>query len=225
MSKLEALFLSETVLRLILAAVLGGLVGVERQFHRKPAGLRTIMFITFGSALFTVVSQALSTIHGGDPQRIAAQLIPGIGFIGAGSIIHARGSVVGLTTAATIFVMASIGMACGGGLYWIALFSTFLLLGSLLLLGWLERVMKWKTQAMTYTVTTHHLDQTMGELNQVLDEEHLAMQHVRCHRLDGLYTVEFSLEVPEELHHKLVRRFGELESARDMGHSERTERQ
>src|ERR1051325_3753818 len=74
----------------------------------------------------------------GDHTRIAAQIIPGIGFIGAGSILHARGGVTGLTTAATLFVVASIGMACGGGLYATAVFATVLILLSLLLLGWLE---------------------------------------------------------------------------------------
>lgn len=223
MLHLEALLVSSTMVRLLLAAMLGAVVGIERQFHRRPAGLRTIMFITFGSALFTVISEVTAQGHGGDPQRIAAQLIPGIGFIGAGSIIHARGSVVGLTTAATIFVMASIGMACGAGLYWIAIFSALLLLTSLLFLGWLEKRLHWKYYLTTYTVTTQHLSETIGELNRVLDEEHLAMQHIRCTRSDSLHTVEFSLEVPEEMQQNLVRRFGDLESVRDVGHSERME--
>ena len=93
------------------------------------------MFISFGSCLFTVISEGFATMHGGDVTRIAAQLVSGIGFLGAGSIVHARGSVVGLTTAATIFVMSSIGMACGAGLYSIAVFSTISLLVGLVVLG------------------------------------------------------------------------------------------
>ncbi len=218
MLHLEALLVSSTMVRLLLAATLGAVVGIERQFHRKPAGLRTIMFITFGSALFTVISEVTAQGHGGDPQRIAAQLIPGIGFIGAGSIIHARGSVVGLTTAATIFVMASIGMASGGGLYWLAIFSTALLLGSLLLLGWMERRLHWKARLITYTLTTRQLDHTVSELNKVLEHDQLAMQQIRCQSTDGESTLEFSLEVSDEVHGQLLQHLGEIEGVSNLVH-------
>src|SRR4249920_1627673 len=102
--------LSSTVVRLIVAAILGGVIGLERELKRKPAGLRTNMFICFGAAMFTILSARLADQYVGDHTRIAAQIIPGIGFIGAGSILHSRGSVQGLTSAATIFVVASIGM-------------------------------------------------------------------------------------------------------------------
>ena len=107
---------SRTLARLLIAAILGGIIGLERQLRHKPAGLRTNMFICLGAALFTVLSKELAGVPA-DSARIAAQIIPGIGFIGAGSILHARGSVTGLTTAATLFVIASVGMAVGGGLY------------------------------------------------------------------------------------------------------------
>ena len=115
------------------------LIGLERQLRHKPAGLRTNMFICFGSAMFTVLSDQLAGSMGGDHTRVAAQIIPGIGFIGAGSILHARGSVVGLTTAATLFVVASVGMATGGGLYITAIFATIVILLALAVLGNLER--------------------------------------------------------------------------------------
>jgi putative Mg2+ transporter-C (MgtC) family protein len=108
---------------------------LERQLRRKPAGLRTNMFICFGAAMFTVLSDKLAGSLGGDHTRIAAQIIPGIGFIGAGSILHSRGSVVGLTTAATLFVVASVGMAAGGGLYITAIFATLVILIVLAVLG------------------------------------------------------------------------------------------
>src|SRR5215470_11464065 len=115
------------VAKLLLAACLGGAIGLERQTKHRPAGLRTNLFICMGSALFTLLSDQLAGAHTGDHTRIAAQIIPGIGFIGAGSILHERGSVTGLTTAATIFVVASIGMAVGGGLYLPAIFATVLI--------------------------------------------------------------------------------------------------
>ena len=106
--------LTSTLARLILAALLGGVIGLERQLRHRPAGLRTNMFICFGAAMFTVLSRQLAGVES-DSARIAAQIIPGIGFIGAGSILHARTSVTGLTTAATLFVVAGVGMAAGGG--------------------------------------------------------------------------------------------------------------
>src|SRR5260370_9230901 len=130
---LQKLF-SKTLARLVLAAILGGIIGLERELKHRPAGLRTNMFICFGSAMFTILSAELAGEFAGDQTRIAAQIIPGIGFIGAGSILRAKGGVAGLTTAATIFVVASIGMACGGGLYLMAIFSTLLIIVALLLL-------------------------------------------------------------------------------------------
>src|SRR5207244_1169984 len=133
-----AVVLAATILRLIVAAILGGIVGLERELHHKPAGLRTNMFICFGAAMFTILSTELAAGYGGDHTRIAAQIIPGIGFIGAGSILHSRGSVSGLTTAATLFVVASVGMAVGGGLYLPAVFATMVIFLALEVLGYLE---------------------------------------------------------------------------------------
>src|SRR5215831_11361182 len=130
------------IARLILAALLGGIIGLERELKHRPAGLRTNMFICFGAAMFTVLSVELGKPN--DATRIASQIIPGIGFIGAGSILRGKTGVTGLTTAATIFVAASIGMACGGGLYLLAVSSTVLLLLALQMLGWVERRLNWK---------------------------------------------------------------------------------
>src|SRR5271155_862335 len=98
-----------TIGRLLLAAVLGGAVGMERELSHKPAGIRTNMLICLGAALFTIISYEMAANVGGDHTRIAAQIIPGIGFIGAGVVIRERGTIIGITSAATIFVVASIG--------------------------------------------------------------------------------------------------------------------
>jgi putative Mg2+ transporter-C (MgtC) family protein len=127
------------ITKLLLASLLGGIVGLEREIRNKPAGLRTILFICFGSALFTLLSEQIAQRFGGDGARIASQLIPGIGFIGAGAILREGGSVTGLTTAAIIFSVAAVGMAVGGGLYGTAVFATALIMGALTLLGWMER--------------------------------------------------------------------------------------
>jgi putative Mg2+ transporter-C (MgtC) family protein len=132
----------EMLLRLVLAAVLGGVIGFQREWTGKEAGLRTNMLICLGSALFTVLS--VYAFPGSDPSRIAAGIATGIGFIGAGVILHrSGGSVVGLTSAATIFAVAGIGMAAGTGRYWLSVGATLITLG-VLLLPHIHRVFKSK---------------------------------------------------------------------------------
>jgi putative Mg2+ transporter-C (MgtC) family protein len=164
--------------RLVLAAVLGGIIGLERELRHRPAGLRTNMFICFGAALFTILSDALAVEHLGDHTRISAQIIPGIGFIGAGSILHARGLTTGLTTAATLFVVASVGMATGGGLYLTAIFATGLVLAALFSLGHLELTFNLKTLLTTYEVTGGSVEQITEEVNRILEYRHRMMQNV-----------------------------------------------
>jgi putative Mg2+ transporter-C (MgtC) family protein len=190
--------LSTSIARLVVAAILGGLIGLERQLRHKPAGLRTNMFICFGAAMFTVLSDQLAGSLGGDHTRVAAQIIPGIGFIGAGSILHARGSVVGLTTAATLFVVASVGMATGGGLYITAIFATILILIALALLGRLEKKFGMKSMLVTYEVTGANAESILVEANRVLDQAHSTMQNVRVAGAAGHVRVMFAVDGPRE---------------------------
>ena len=119
------------VLSVILAIAFGGVIGLERQTSGKPAGLRTNVLICFGAAVFTIVSEKMAAGQSDSITRIAAQIVTGVGFIGAGAIIRDRAGVHGLTTAATIWLVASIGMACGAGLYLLALVSTIFAVGVL----------------------------------------------------------------------------------------------
>jgi putative Mg2+ transporter-C (MgtC) family protein len=164
--------------RLVLAAILGGVIGLERELRHRPAGLRTNMFICFGAALFTILSDALAVEHLGDHTRISAQIIPGIGFIGAGSILHTRGLTTGLTTASTLFVVASVGMATGGGLYLTAVFSTGLVLIALFSLGHIELTFNLKTLLNSYEVTGASVDKITEEVNRILEPRHRMMQNV-----------------------------------------------
>ena len=168
---------SSSLTRLLLAAVLGGLIGLEREFKHRAAGLRTNMFICFGAALFTILSRGLAA-EPSDYTRIAAQIIPGIGFIGAGSILHTRGLTSGLTTAATIFVVASVGMAAGGGLYLTACFATVLVIGSLFFLGYAEENFNVKLLLASYEVTGASVEEIAQEVNRILETRHRMMQNV-----------------------------------------------
>jgi putative Mg2+ transporter-C (MgtC) family protein len=112
----------EMALRLLTAAVLGVIIGAQRDWKGKPAGSRTLALICVGSAMFSVISTM--SFAGGDPSRIAAGVVTGIGFLGAGAILHRHGGVEGLTPAATIWVSAGVGLAVGAGLYIIAVTVT-----------------------------------------------------------------------------------------------------
>lgn len=148
--------------RLLLASLLGGLLGLEREVNGKPAGLRTNLLICVGAALLMEVSIKTAMLPGvvnpaegtvGDPTRIAAQIVSGIGFLGAGTIMQARGTVIGLTTAATIWVVAAIGMAVGARAYVEAIGSTVLVFVALVSLGRLENLLIRRQRVQRYLFT------------------------------------------------------------------------
>ena len=126
------------ILRLLLAGVLGGVIGAEREYRAKVAGMRTHLLVAIGAALMLIVSR-YGFEGQGDPSRVAAQIVSGIGFIGAGSIMVQRRSVHGLTTAAGVWVSAGIGMAVASGLYAIGVAATVLCLIGLEVMGWFFR--------------------------------------------------------------------------------------
>jgi putative Mg2+ transporter-C (MgtC) family protein len=138
-SNLPTLNWDESLLRLALAAILGGLIGVERELREREAGLRTHLLVALGSALFTIVGaygfhaflESGQSVVRADPTRIAAQIVTGIGFLGAGAIIRQGLSVRGLTTAATLWVVAAVGLAAGAGYYSAAAITTAVVLVAL----------------------------------------------------------------------------------------------
>src|SRR2546425_1417641 len=153
------IFRLELMLQVGLATLLGGAIGLERELGGKPAGLRTNILICIGSVLYTHLSIAmLSAIAGAggtgtDPTRVAGQIVTGVGFIGAGTILHARGAVVGLTSAATIWVVAAIGVALGSGYYLEGIATTLVVLA---VLGGLGRVAKLgERQSTRSTITVY----------------------------------------------------------------------
>jgi putative Mg2+ transporter-C (MgtC) family protein len=184
-----------SLLRLIVAAVLGGLIGLEREIKHRPAGLRTNLFICVGAAMFTLLSDKLAVEFLGDHTRIAAQIIPGIGFIGAGSILHNRGDLItGITSAATLFVVASVGMAVGGGLYLTATFATALILLCLFLLGRAEQRFNIKLLVNTYEVTGSSADIIKTEVNFLLERIHAMMQDVQVAETRQHVRLQFDVE-------------------------------
>jgi len=208
--------LSRDLGRLLLAAVLGGVVGIERELKRRPAGLRTNMFICFGAAMFTVLSLELAAATGGEQTRIASQIIPGIGFIGAGSILHAQRTITGLTTAATIFVVAAIGMACGAGLYGLAVFASVLILVCLQVLGGLERKFDLKSSLMHFSITTERgAEEVADEITALLHEHGKQMEGMKIVRLNGKKKLVFTVDGTRSEHEDIMAGMRQTEDLKD----------
>ncbi len=148
----QELLSTGTAARLMTACVLGGLIGLEREWRHKASGLRTNMLLCLGCAFFTLLSAVLAGEGNPDKGRVASNIVQGIGFLGAGLILHTRDRVVGLTSAATVFVIASIGMACGAGLYIEAVLATGIVLFALTFIGYLESQIGWKRYPLMYEV-------------------------------------------------------------------------
>jgi putative Mg2+ transporter-C (MgtC) family protein len=132
----------ELTVRLVVALLLGGVIGWERELGRMPAGFRTHALVSLGSATFTVISAYAFTGPGSDPTRIAAQVVSGIGFLGGGAILHYGGTVRGLTTAASLWSVAAVGMAAGAGLYVVATLGALLVIIGLEVFQRIEAVVK-----------------------------------------------------------------------------------
>ncbi|OLB34790.1 MAG: hypothetical protein AUH11_16935 [Acidobacteria bacterium 13_2_20CM_57_17] len=159
----------EIFLRLTVAAVLGAVIGIERDLNRRPAGVRTSLFVCLATALFTILSGEIAHRFGDTGStRIASNIVQGIGFLGAGAILREAGGVVGMTTAATVFVEAAIGMAAGGGLYAVAVYGTGLVLFGLVCIGWAARRFHLKCRNMVFRVTASHAESVATEIQRLM---------------------------------------------------------
>ena len=184
------------LLKLLIAAGLGGAIGFERQLRRRPAGIRTSMFICMGSCMFTLLSDALARAWGdSSPTRIASNLVQGIGFLGAGAILRERGNVVGLTTASVIFVLAAVGMGVAGGFYTLCTLTVLFMLLILFAVGWLEDVTGLKTRLLLFRFTAADLEQATNRLHESLDKLKVQMQRYQVLRMGSGFTLEFEAEV------------------------------
>jgi putative Mg2+ transporter-C (MgtC) family protein len=201
------LSLHEIVLRLSFAALLGAAIGVERDYHRRPAGIRTSAFVCMGSALFTILSYELAKSFGDSSgTRIASNLVQGIGFLGAGAILREAGGLVGLTTAATIFVEAAIGMAVGGGLYAVGGYATGLVLFGLVVLGWFARVANLKPREMGFRITASHTEDIASEVQKLLESLKVKPQQLRVSMNGPTSIVEFHADTGYRQQEQIVQK-------------------
>jgi putative Mg2+ transporter-C (MgtC) family protein len=190
--------------RLLVACTLGGLIGLVREASHKAAGVRTNLLICMGAAFFTLLSPVLAGDSGSNRGQVASNIVQGIGFLGAGLIIHNRSRISGLTSAASVWVVASIGMACGAGLYVAAVVAAVTVVVALELVGFLEQRVNLKIYPLTYEARGH--DQTMM-LQSILDAMDKAGQQltgVERDSIGDLQRVSFSL-IATKRKHELIR--------------------
>lgn len=199
------LSLRQIFLRLTVAAVLGSIIGIERELRRRPAGIRTSCFVCLATALFTILSAELARLFGDTSgTRIASNIVQGIGFLGAGAILKEAGGRVGMTTAATIFVEAAIGMAAGGGLYAIATYSTALVLFGLVCLGWAAQRFDLKCRPVAFRFTTSHSESVATEVQRLMAELKVPMEHFRVSMAGNNSIVEFQSVVSHSQQEKII---------------------
>jgi putative Mg2+ transporter-C (MgtC) family protein len=192
--------------RLLAACLLGGLIGLEREANRKAAGVRTNLLICMGCAFFTLLSAVLAGDANPDKGRVASNIVQGIGFLGAGLILHNRSRISGLTSAASVFVVASIGMACGAGLFAAAVVATAIVIVALEAVGLLERTASIKIYPLVYEARGQ--DQT-AILHSILDAMDKAGERLPSPDRDtigDLQRVSFTLVATKKQHERLYSR-------------------
>ncbi len=195
---------ADLAFRMLIAAVLGAAIGLEREIHEHPAGMRTHLLVALGSAIFTVLSiYGFEGVGRGsvsptvDPTRIAAQVVSGIGFLGAGAILKYGTSIRGLTTAASLWTAAAIGMAAGAGEWLIAGVGTFIVIFSLWPLNALvERMHRPGTRALKVRLEVGRLE-ALGDVSRLLADRRVEMAGINSQRTGkGRYEVELELRLP-----------------------------
>lgn len=195
-------FAQEDIIRLSVSLLMGGLIGAEREYHGKSAGLRTMIMICVGSALFTMVSGRI----GGSGDRIAANIVNGIGFLGAGIIFREDNRIKGLTTAATVWAVSALGMCVGAGQYDIALIGFVFILASLLLLmGFANRIQK-LNQTRDYKIVTAFQNKTLDQYEELFDEYDLHSTRSQQQRIGADIIGRWRVNGAEQNHEKCIKR-------------------
>ena len=197
------IFKLELMLQLGLATLLGGAIGLERELGGKPAGLRTNILICIGSVLYTHLSIAM--VGGAtDPTRVAGQIVTGVGFIGAGTILHARGAVVGLTSAATIWVVAAIGVALGSGFYLEGVGTTVVVLAVLSGLGRIEKLVERQSMRRKVTVHARQGPTVLEDLESLVRRAGLDVTGVASRQENVDLVIDFDIRGSKRLHDQVM---------------------
>lgn len=188
--------LASIIQRLLWAALLGAAIGAEREVHRRPAGLRTGTCVAVGAAFFTILSVEIARATGDSgATRIASNIVQGIGFLGAGAILRERGSVTGLTTAATIFAVAACGMGAGAGMFWASGFACALVMMALLLLFFVEQRFNLKPRYMLFRISTDNSIDLVSEVHRIFSQVGIALDNFQVSMTGAKNIIQFDADI------------------------------
>ena len=214
--------LSTIIYRLLWAGLLGSVIGIERIRSKRPAGLRTSLFVCTAAALFTIVSVVLAKMTGdASTTRIASNIVQGIGFLGAGVIIRDKGSVLGATTAATIFLEAAMGMAAGTGLYKVSGFVCLMTLFGLVVLVQIEKFFKLRSHYLLFRVSSENASGLLPEIHQLFGEMKLPLDQMSVSLVDAKHILQFEADLSQRQQEKVSAKLCELGLAYEMMPAER----
>jgi putative Mg2+ transporter-C (MgtC) family protein len=199
----QAVVVNGAIGRLLIACLLGAVIGLQREINRKDAGVRTNLLICMGAAFFTLLSAVLAGDANADKGRVASNIVQGIGFLGAGLILHNRNRINGLTSAASVWVVASIGMACGAGLYAPAAVATIIVITSLQLVGLLEHRANLKRYPLVYEVRGRDQAQMLTSVLDAMDKAGERLNNVDRDAIGELQRVSFALTATKNHHEHL----------------------
>ena len=194
----------DILLKLVVAAVLGGLVGIEREMFRKPAGIRTHVLVSIGSCLMMLLSKSFSFFPGADPSRIAAGVVTGIGFLGAGIIIHYGGNIKGLTTASSLWVVSGIGLAVGFGYWTGAIITTLIVLFVLVFLKTLRNKVFKRGEYKGLEIIIPNKPGQLGKIGHILGEMDINISNIKLEEDGDNADIDLVLEVPKGMSQEVV---------------------
>ena len=192
----------EIFIRFLLAALWGGLVGAERQYRSKSAGFRTMIMISIGSCFFTISSMNIGGIH--NPDRIASNIVTGIGFLGAGVIFRGDNRVNGITTAATIWTVAAVGMGIGAGYYFASACASLLILIVLAILPYCERIIESYNHSKIYSITCTFSEETILQFTKLLQKNKLRYKLTKQIKEGNKLTMIWDVQGNENSHEHFI---------------------
>jgi putative Mg2+ transporter-C (MgtC) family protein len=199
----QLVVLNGAVGRLLLACLLGGAVGLDREISKKAAGVRTNLLICMGSAFFTLLSAVLAGDNSPNKGQVASNIVQGIGFLGAGLILHNRNRINGLTSAASIWVVASIGMACGAGLYAAASVAAVIVIFALEVVGFLERHASLKPYTVIYEARGQDQARMLQSILEAMDKAGQRLTGIENDAIGELQRISFALTAVRRQHERM----------------------
>jgi len=195
-------FSQTDLIKILLSLLIGAIIGAEREFRNKSAGFRTIILITLGSTLFTILSYHIGI--GTSPERIASNIVVGIGFLGAGVIFKTENRVNGLTTASAIWIAAALGMGIGSGYYFLSIIAAalvlFILYGFILMEKYIDSI----HQSRNYKIVCHYKQGTLSHYEMLFKEHHLKFQRIKQNKTGDLISGSWNVHGSANNHEKLA---------------------